>query len=321
MAITVESIDQPILQRDEGQTYKSMSFAGTYDSSTQVECRLMGLSGTPYTAWENATLNSGAGTWNYEYQAPQGYWLRLEARYVGSGTIVAQSIYWAVGVLIALDGQSNSNRPCAINSGSPYTQPTGAYRIYSSPKNDHGPTQTWYSGTAHGTGNIFARCLANKPGIPVGLVFVGTNGASMENTLEGVAWTNTANTIAAVGGAVEQVFLINGEQDAKQATTPADYYEQAVAYVDKIRTEVGRPNMRVSIYGANLNMTYAGTTPQTVAAIRASQEIVERLKTAVTWCGQGDGLTLLSDGVHYTADANGTGKMGIAIGNHISAFI
>ncbi len=313
-----------IYQRNASSTARVMTFAGAYGGLTvpsTIEVKIVNdaddSTAQDWTALSSTSISGGA--WSGHLSVPQGGWYNFVVRSKnGGGTVLATSAQstntWAVGVLVALLGQSNMQKMWTISSTPPtVNSKTKAYTTIVPPTApEESASGGW--GVPVGNGAIrFADCLQTSLGFPVGILTYAigatalhaSNGGSpywMDLTA-GAPYPLFATGLTEAGGDCEFVLWHQGEWDAQRGTTLAEYKADMDTLYSRIRTATGRSTSTLKFGCAILGSMDdggSGATAATMDAIRQAQ--LEWIRdTTGAFCAGSSVDMVRTDFAHWTA--------------------
>lgn len=222
-------------------TTKQITVAGSYTGTpTAIEARLVNADTlAPVTGWAVVKAAPSGGTYTGLFNAPQGYWYKLQVRGMtasGASDPVTAANRFGVGLIVWMIGQSNMvNRrttgikaPLADSRTVEYWLDAWrlhGYRNAGAPLNaeigDPGYTNTGNGGRGDGY-ILIANLLAQGLDLPVALVHTADGGSPISEWLTsapppagGNDWnTKAVPVLNATGGDCEIVFWQQGESDA-----------------------------------------------------------------------------------------------------------
>lgn len=309
IAATDSFTDGRIYQRSAGATAKSFTFSGTYAGVTPTAVQIRIVSSADASVVQDWTALTGAtiagGTWSGTLSVAQGGWFNFLARSVDAGGIeivasAQSSADWGVGVLVACIGQSNMANMSAV-SGSPPTADDRTKRFTAS---------GW--GAVVGNGAIrLANLLEVGANVPIGLLDYALSGTGLHAAYGGAGyWMDLtggapyplfATGLTAAGGDCEFVLWHQGESDALNSISKADYKADLDTLYGRIRTATGRSTSTlkfgVAILGTNAS---ASTTDASTDAIRQAHLEWVRDTAGAFWAGSSVDIARTDD-FHWAA--------------------
>lgn len=292
-----------IYQRAAGTSAKTITFSGTYTGTapTTVEVRIVNQSGgatiQDYTALSGASIAGGA--WSGSLSVPQGdssVWYNFLARGKdGGGNVLATSSQtsnkWGVGIIVALLGQSNMRNMTTVSSSPPASD--DLTRQY---------TSSW--AVVAGNGSIrFANLLQDGADVPIAVLPFAVGGTTIDewNTDAGGIYSDFTDALTAVGGDCEFVLWHQGESDAIDGTSKADYKTGLDTLYASLRTATGRNTTTLKFGCALLGNISDGTaTDATTDAIRQGQLEWIAVTTGAFFAGSSVDM-VRTDAYHWTA--------------------
>jgi hypothetical protein len=272
--ITVTDLtDGRVYQRAAGGTSKAVSFAGTYAgiSPVTIEVKIV-RDGTStlvqdWTALSSPTISGG--NWSGTVTVPQdNYWNNILVRAKdGGGSVLATSPQtsnkWAVGVLVAMLGQSNMSRMGLSDTPPTVNSLTRAY------------TGSW--GNPGGNGNIlFSDLLQQSVGCPVGILNYAVGGTTMAAWLDltpGQPYPLFTTALTAAGGDCEFILWAQGEFDSivgQGPSSPGEYSGELDTLYSRTRSATGRSTTALKFGCWCLGRNLVGDDP-TCQLVRVDQ--------------------------------------------------
>lgn len=249
---TVAEVLHKVIQRTIGGTSAPVAVNGTYDlAPTSIEVRLYAADGTTvaqdWTAVTGATIanNVWAGTVVANQGGPYRHAVRFKD---GSGTVIGSTPpatnTWNVGALFAVGGSSTGEGWFTTGT---FTARDDVYKFRFNAWSGMG-------GTSNGPMCLFANSMAQKLGVPIGMIAYAVSGTTLEEWSRGnTAWTSFASAVTARGGKLEGVLFTAGSNDANESG--ADSYDTHLLrcrrLVGMIRDLVAQPNLPIVWTGFN----------------------------------------------------------------------
>lgn len=231
--ITLNDFDDGRIFQRNGTSY-NLTITGTYTGTTSgIEARIVedGTS-TEVVGWTSITTPSG-GSFSGSLSVPQGGMYNVQVRKEDNTSVFRNgSNAWGIGSLIAFIGQSQAVRMFSQESSPPV--PNSLLRMF----NELG----WQ--TCTGNGAIFiGNTLINNLSIPVGLLDYGVGGCALyykaraaspndfwwrdeagHESNEWNAFISASTGLDSIGGSVEYIVWMQGEQDAiSELVTSSEY--------------------------------------------------------------------------------------------------
>lgn len=322
LSVTDQASDR-IFQRTAGGTTKTITFAGSYTNTvpTSIEVQILNASDSSvaqaWTALGSASI--AGGSWSGTLSVPQGGWYHWEARSKDSGgTVLASaaetSNEWAVGVLVAMIGQSNMRNMWSTRSTPPaddtLTKRHAGAGWYAPDLTRQGSETSSNQGVNDFGGNgavVFGNQLRAGLELPVGMLQFAIGATAISTWASGGAsFTNfESNTVGVarsdVGSDFEFVLWHQGEDDAVAGTTKTNYKTGLDNVYSACRTLTGRSTTTLK-FGVGIlgNMDNATATDATMDAIRQGQLEWVRDTTGAFFAGCSYDM-VRTDTVHWTA--------------------
>jgi hypothetical protein len=237
-------------------------------SADAVEVRAVPMAGFSGEATEWTPLTLQQSLFSGPLTVSTG-WYRIEARALSATTVVGESVSPSVGVgdVFINCGQSNS-----CNSGRGATSPSDP-RVCA-----WGPAEGWRvaddpqpfgDGTEGSPWPSFADAYAARHEVPVGLITTGVGATSVYDWLPGGSLYPRLQTALNYVGpyGCKAVLWHQGETDAVQNTTQAQYVQRLESIIAQSRVDIGFDvpwGVAIAAYGPN-------TAPARIAIINAAQ--------------------------------------------------
>jgi len=300
-----------IVQRVIGSAAVAVAVSGAFAGTTpdSIEQRVLGANSVDVIQdWANTNATIGANTWQAAPQVQAGGMYHLIERSMKAGVELARtdvsSNRIGVGDIQAWIGSSGAERGFTSSSGTGLT-----------PRDD----VSYYDGVAwrpfgtDGGAIIAANALAEKSGVPFGMIDSGRGGSTLKDWLNlgYVGWTMFVADVADVGGFSSCVITV-GSNDA--ATGLVQSREQHAAnlrtLIQRVRDLAGNQQLWIVLVGYNRRTAYS-TSVLSKAAFDAQSNMVRMAESDV---GKDpfvihvqtlDFLMLTSDGTHLSPSAAG----------------
>lgn len=294
-----------VFQRSPSTLDSSVTISGSYAGTpTAIECRILQASDdtTEVVGWIVLDAAPSGGVFTGTITVPQGGWYHAQVRYSNdTGVTDIQSSDWGVGVLVGGIGQSNLENWNTDGTGTPHAL-TSKYI-----------SGTWSKQETTGTGHIgFLNAIATALSIPVGIVNYAVGGSGLVAGVTSPYWgdftaslyTNFKNAVTSIGGKLEFVLWVQGEQDAfvgSPTATEANYTSTLNSLITEIRSDIvnGSDQTNLPFIISQLGRTTSGSLDSDIQAIRNA---LHNVATTTVDCHLGANIydMPLSDTVHLT---------------------
>lgn len=273
-----------------------------------IELQLYGADGsTVVSAWASTNASIDANTWTKSAAVPAGPGKRrAQVRSKNaSGVQLAESAIsterFGVGDIQAWIGSSGAERGFTSQSATGQT-----------PRDD----VSYYDGTAWrafgtvGAAIIAANAMAEKAGVPFGMIDSGQGGSTLANwiTLSYAGWTAFVADAADVGGFTSCVITV-GSNDASMGLVQSSAQHEANLdiLIQRVREVAGNPNLWIILVGYNRRLDFSTGTQESFDAqsnmVRMAENRVGK-KPFVIHVQTLDFL-LSSDKIHLVATSSG----------------
>lgn len=244
--ITVDNYpSRKVFQRSAGSAAKTIIVSGTYSGApATIRARVVDfITGAQLQAWQTLVAAPAGGSYSGALSVPQSAdWIRIAVDFGNDAAMTAtQTTPFAVGVVIALDGQSNMERMWTQSAAPPVlTGKCGAYL-----------SGAW--GLPQGNGVIrLANEVYAQLGVVIGFICTakGSTGLRASENQGSGYWLDSAAgspyelakaaRLAATGGDIEGVLWYQGEWSVAAATSFANRKADLTALYAKYKTDTGR---------------------------------------------------------------------------------
>lgn len=304
-------------------TSKAIAVSGSYTGTPDtIDARLVNAdTNEPVTAWASVATAPSGGSFAGTFNAPQGYWYKLQFRGSKAGaasTPVTTANRFGVGIIVWMIGQSNMVNRRGTGIKAPLADKRTVeywldawrlhgYRNASAPLNaeigDAGYTNTGNGGRGDGY-ILIANLLAQGLDLPVALLSCADGGSPISEwitTINGSDWTGKAVPVLnATGGDCEIVFWQQGESDADLMSkdTMKTRLGQLMA---QCHQQTGRNASTLKFFVTTLGAGSYGSSEGEFGNIRAAHvEFATGTPGAYLATSAQDSLT--NDGVHWVGE-------------------
>ena len=298
-----------IYQRINGAAAVAISgaFAGEKPASFD-RCLYAADGSTIVAAYAGAGATIGANTWSANISVPAGPGKRrAQVRSKNaSGAPLAESAVsterFGVGDVQAWIGSSGAERGFTSSSGTGLT-----------PRDD----VSYYDGTAWrafgtvGGAIIAANALAEKSGVPFGMIDSGQGGSTLASWIASnyAGWNAFVADVADAGGFSSCVITVGSNDAAMGLVQSSEQHEANIdALIQRVRNLAGNPNLWIILVGYNRRTAFDVGTKASFDAqsnmIRMAENRVGK-KPYVIHVQTLDFLMLTSDGTHLSPAAGG----------------
>jgi hypothetical protein len=298
-AITISTPAAYRIHQRSGTT-GTITVTGTYTGSvgpTTIEARLVqdGTS-TPLSTfdWSTKVAAPAGGTYSFSFASvPQGGWYNVQVRWSNNTTINATSGKVGVGALVGVVGQSSAY--LWFRSRTTATTPNSLVSVYGNIGGWSAPSNATMAG-AIGFGNA----LATELSIPVGLLDYAADGSHLNTNWLPVGGTvNRAftNGVGALDDKLEAVVWVQGEGDASDGRSQAQYYaDLGTLFTDWRTTSFSQASLPI-VVATLAKRTVAGYTDAAGQAIYDAQ--IQKCGDANIYRVDRKDLGMDADGIHH----------------------
>lgn len=269
-----EPTDNSIVQRTVSSGDASVTISGTYTGTpTAVQARIVqdGTSTEVHT-WSTIDASPSGNAFSGSMTVDEGGWYNIQVRFSNDTGITDNGANaFGVGMLVGVIGQSNAEN--WFTDGTDETPNTKVVKYDGS----------WALMTSTGNGaNAFGDVLQTSESVPIGLLDYGVGGSGLASGVGTSDWTSaTAGqpyplfdaAVTAVGGKLEYLLWVQGEQDSYESETEADYESALSTFISKCRTDItnGSNETNLPFIISLLGRTTNGTTDANQQAVRNAQ--------------------------------------------------
>lgn len=302
--------DQKVFQFDVGQTYTTVSLAGTYTGGSPggVEAQALDKADDSIIVdWTGIGGSAAGGSWSGTLQIPRHtrqYYVKVRAASDHTKTATGATIFY-VGGVVAGYGQSNwlnhlitSSSPPAANAATRYFDDVGG---------------SWAAVPVGNGGRNLLNDLATATGYAWGVVSGGQSGTNLVDLLAGAGtgfYETFAAAIAASGGKVCFILFVQGEGDGN-TTSPVPDVVTYTGMMDTLHTSlaaaVGRSKANVPMLVGSLSTVTDGVfaAPDSCWSTIDASHVLAHNTYPNIYYSHSDKDAGLGDGVHWNSAAYG----------------
>jgi hypothetical protein len=246
--VQIGNLSGPVVYQRDTTNHAEVVLQGTYNGTpTAIQARAVPRSGFGGTATEWVTIDAApsGGTFDSQLRVGGG-WYDVEVRAMDGGAVLGSSTAEQVGIgeVFITAGQSNS-----ANSGEVAQSPDDP-RVFAfngtswSPANDPQPIATGSNGSPWPE---LGDLLAEQHDVPIGFVSVGWGGTSVAQWVPGASGPDSEPLYNRLQNAIDElgpdgfraVLWHQGETDAGNGTSEADYAQRLQSVIDQSRIDAG----------------------------------------------------------------------------------
>jgi len=298
-----------IVQRVIGSAAVAVAVSGAFAGATpdSIEQRILGANGADVIKdWASTNATIGANTWQAAPQIPSGGMYHLVERSMKAGVELARTDISTnrvgVGDIQAWIGSSGAERGFTSSSGSGLT-PRDDVSYYDG--------VGWRSFGTVGGAIIAANALAEKSGVPFGMIDSGRGGSTLKDwlTLSYIGWTAFVADVADVGGFSSCVITVGSNDAAMGLVQSSEQHEANLdTLIQRVRDRAGNQQLWIILVGYNRRTAFSAGTKESFDAqsnmVRMAENRVGK-KPYVIHVQTLDFLMLTSDGTHLSPSAAG----------------
>ena len=311
----VDKSHYQVVQRTVGGTGASVAFSGTYSSisPSQIDARVLDFdTGVEVTAWEVIDPAPTGGNWSGTVSVPDGNGYRIQVR--ASGEVTTGRARWGVGLILALEGQSNQAR--MLTDAGDGLDSDNVQPVADTISASHFTGVAWGKiPHANGVRSLVAELAQGLDGSAIGVMSRAGGGLSVERYTsagdEGganSAYTNFVADVTALGGAIEYFVWDQGEEDVNASLRNSDYGSAISEMWSDIKAAINTSGNKPT--GV---LTSIGYSPGAPGGSTAFQDVVDG---QMAWVAESDVLhgasrldLAMIDGFHYeTTSFSKTGE-------------
>ena len=298
-----------IVQRVIGSAAVAVAVSGAFAGTTpdSIEQRVLGANGVDVIKdWANTNATIGANTWQAAPQVQAGGMYHLVERSMKASVELARtdvsSNRIGVGDIQAWIGSSGAERGFTNSSGTGLT-PRDDVSYYDG--------VAWRSFGTVGGAIIAANALAEKSGVPFGMIDSGRGGSTLKDwiNLSYIGWTMFVADVADVGGFSSCMITVGSNDAATGIVQSSEQHEANLdTLIQRARDLAGNPNLWIILVGYNRRTAFSAGTKESFDAqsnmVRMAENRVGK-KPYIIHVQTLDFLMLTSDGTHLSPSAAG----------------